>query len=423
MSNKRGIVLRSYFSSTNRPMKERKKNQQTPGGTVCPKHGLNDRNGRRQAEENLAESESRLHALSDNLADGMVYQIDSGVDGRERKITFISAAVQRLHGLSVEEARRNPAVLYNQVIEEDRPLVARQEAEAFAKAKPLDLEVRVRLPSGKVRWRRFISAPRRAKDGRYLWDGIEMDVTARKQAELEAAQSRQQLRALLARLQSLQEAEQARLAREVHDVLGQGLTALKMDLVWALGKLSQMADAVLREQLRERLAAAGKTVDGMVEEARAIARSLRPRMLDDLGLEATLQAEAKAFQERSGMTCQVSVPERPLPLSPLQTTEIYRIFQELLTNIARHSGASRVRVILDSKGGNVRLIVRDNGRGITREQLANTNSLGLLSIRERAALVGGRVEIRGRANRGTTAILVLPLDSTGADTRHNSARR
>ncbi len=138
---------------------------------------------RKQAEEALRESEARARAVQDNLPDGLVYQIDSGPDGQERRFTFISQGVERLHGVSADEALRDPMAIYGQVLPEDLRDVAAREAQAAKTLTPLRVEVRVRLPSGEIRWRRFTSAPRRLSDGHLAWDGIEIDVTERKQAE------------------------------------------------------------------------------------------------------------------------------------------------------------------------------------------------------------------------------------------------
>lgn len=110
----------------------------------------------------------------------MVYQIDSGVDGRQRTFSYLSPAIERMHGLRVDDVKRDPSLLYGQVLEDDRPLVAEREARAFSARLPVNIEVRIRLPSGEIRWRNFISSPRLLPDGRMVWDGIELDITERK---------------------------------------------------------------------------------------------------------------------------------------------------------------------------------------------------------------------------------------------------
>ncbi|MDD4872199.1 MAG: LuxR C-terminal-related transcriptional regulator [Kiritimatiellae bacterium] len=128
----------------------------------------------------LEQNETLLRFLSENLANGMVYQIDSGVDGRQRAFSYLSPAIERMHGLKVDDVLRNPMLLYGQLLEEDRLMLAEREAIAYTRRTPLDVETRVRLPSGEIRWRHFVSAPRLSPDGRVLWDGIELDITEQK---------------------------------------------------------------------------------------------------------------------------------------------------------------------------------------------------------------------------------------------------
>ncbi|HOW57997.1 MAG TPA: PAS domain S-box protein, partial [Smithellaceae bacterium] len=137
------------------------------------------------AIEALRESEEKLRALSENLAGGMIYQIDSGVDGQKRQFTYLSPAISQLHGLNAEDVLRNPSLLYNQIDENHRAAIAEAEAHAYATKSKLDIDLPIRLSSGEIRWRRFVSYPHTNKSGSVIWDGIELDVTDRKQAEFQ----------------------------------------------------------------------------------------------------------------------------------------------------------------------------------------------------------------------------------------------
>ena len=160
-----------------------------------------DITARKQAEEALRESEARIRAIQDNLPAGLVYQIDSGPDGQARRFSYISQGVEALHGISAAAALRNPQAIYGHVVEEDRARVMQAEAHALETLTPMDVEVRVRLPSGEVRWRRFTSAPRRLPNGHLVWDGVELDITDRKQAELALRESEAKYRELYGAMQ------------------------------------------------------------------------------------------------------------------------------------------------------------------------------------------------------------------------------
>ncbi|RJX19471.1 MAG: PAS domain S-box protein [Desulfobulbus sp.] len=163
-------------------------------GFVCMDVDITER---KQAEAALRESEIKLRALSDNLPGGLVYQIDSGKDGQERRFTYLSAGVESLHGISAAEAMADPMAIYGQVAEEDRQLVAAREAAALAAMQPFSAEFRVRLPGGETRWRHFRSAPRRLDNGHLVWDGIEIDITERKRAEKTLRESEERYRAIV----------------------------------------------------------------------------------------------------------------------------------------------------------------------------------------------------------------------------------
>ncbi len=166
-------------------------------GTLLGYRGVDfDVTARKLAEEALRESEAQRRAINDNLPGGFIYQIDTGVDGQSRRYVYVSHGVEKLHGVSVEEVLRNPACIYGQILAEDLPAVAAQEAQAIAAMVPFSAEVRVRLPSGDLRWRLFTSAPRRLANGHLVWDGIEIDVTDRKLAEEALRESEARTRAV-----------------------------------------------------------------------------------------------------------------------------------------------------------------------------------------------------------------------------------
>jgi signal transduction histidine kinase len=213
--------------------------------------------------------------------------------------------------------------------------------------------------------------------------------------------SREQLRALTGRLQSLREKERIQLSREIHDELGQKLTGLKMDLLWVEKKFSELESSSVVNLLLDRVVGATELVDEIIATVQEIAAELRPGVLDKLGLGTALQYEARRFHERTGIPCEVRLPEAEATLPAEPSTALFRIFQECLTNVARHAQAAKIETELKVEDGWATLSVRDNGRGITEAEIASPGSLGLLGMKERAAMQGGEFTIQRVPEGGT----------------------
>ena len=237
---------------------------------------------------------------------------------------------------------------------------------------------------------------------------IARDITERIRYEAQLTSSREQLRSLAARLQSVREEEGVRIAREIHDELGQALTGFKIDLTWLEKRLAKLDDRLMRGLLKKKVDGMCDQVDETIHTVRRIAAELRPGVLDDLGLEAAIEWQAQEFQNRTGIECRVNTTLEELALDRESGTAVFRIFQETLTNVARHANATRVKVVIEKQDGLVVLHVQDNGRGIAEHDLAAANSLGLLGIRERATLLGGAVSIHGEPGKGTTVTVCVP---------------
>ena len=231
------------------------------------------------------------------------------------------------------------------------------------------------------------------------------EIKERAQAESHLKASEENLRALAAHLQSVREEEWTRIAREFHDQLGQELTALKMDANWIASRLPRNS-----RPLRDRAQAMSDQIDTTMESVRQIVSRLRADVLDQLGLGAALEWQADEFQRRSGIRCNVSLPVEAVQLDTARSTALFRICQELLTNVARHANATRVEVAVQPEGSRVVLAVEDNGRGIDGEAAASPKSLGLLGVRERVLPFGGRVDVDGAQGRGTLVRVTLPRE-------------
>ena len=181
------------------------------------------------------------------------------------------------------------------------------------------------------------------------------------------------------------------------------MTAIKIDLSSLLRELPTG-----EEQQAKRTSSLLKLVEESIRAVRRISTELRPGMLDDLGLVATLEWAGEDFQARTGTTCRLDLPQEDIAIDPERATAIFRIFQETLTNVARHAGASEVKVRLAKEDGELTLEVHDNGKGVPEDILASGKSLGILGMRERAMLLGGDLTISGPPGNGTTVAVRIP---------------
>jgi two-component system, NarL family, sensor histidine kinase UhpB len=259
-------------------------------------------------------------------------------------------------------------------------------------------------PSGIPRWFETIKSPIRDKAGRIIGTvGISRDISERKAAESELIKSRAQLRDLSNYLQSIREAERARISRELHDELGQTLTALKMELGWLKDRLP-LEPTMLRTRI-DRLV---QIVDHSVTDLQRIASDLRPMILDELGLASAIQWLTQNFSERSSLSIELSFERTDVVYSKEVSTAAFRIVQEALTNIVRHSGAASARIIARHSSDELQLDISDDGRGMDVAR-SRREHLGVVGMSERAHMLGGSMEIDSAPGRGTRISVRLPL--------------
>ena len=288
------------------------------------------------------------------------------------------------------------------VPEELRPN-AQRNADLVAQGQRVEAEVVRQRKDGSRLHASMVGVPVSIPGRQIAGYSIYHDITRRKRAEEELQRSFRQLRELAARLKSVREEERARVAREIHDELGQALTAIKIDLA----SLMRALRADQEKELENADAILG-LVDQTILSVRRIATELRPGILDDLGLVAAVEWAAEEFEARTGTSCRLDLPDGDIVIDPERATAIFRIFQETLTNVTRHAEATQVEVRLSREDGNIVLEVRDNGRGIDPEQLSTGGSLGILGMRERALLLGGELTISGAPGKGTIVKVVIP---------------
>jgi signal transduction histidine kinase len=232
---------------------------------------------------------------------------------------------------------------------------------------------------------------------------LESESTDHRRTEDEFRRSTEQLRELSARLQSVREEERTRISRAIHDELGQTLTGLKMDVAWLQSHLDPQQLALLAKTQ-----AMSGLIDTTIQMVRRISTELRPGILD-LGLVATIEWQLQEFQTRTGIESEFSSASEETALDDDGSTAVFRILQEILTNVVRHAQATRLEVTLEETATFLTLRVQDNGRGMTESEMHSPKSIGLLGMQERARLRAGEVRFHGTPGQGTTVTIRLPL--------------
>src|SRR5208282_3549293 len=360
-----------------------------------------DNTARRDVERALRESEARYEGIAANVP-GMVFELIRDGSGR-MSFAYVNPGGKALTGVPDTELTADAESFFRLVPAAERPhLMATLDASATELINWNWAGRLVARDAPVEKWINIRARPRRL-DGAVLWDGLVFDDTQGRLAQLEIERSREELRALSRHLQTVREEEKARIAREVHDELGSTLTALKMDLD-IVGERWRDAPQLVRQKH----AAMEKLVDAAVATTRRIVTDLRPSILDDLGLSAALRWQALEFAKHSGAQVHVDAgatdhqPGRDVALA------LFRIFQETLTNVARHAKATEVWVKLMATSDAFVLQIRDNGVGLSSDDLSKPASHGLRGIRERAQQVGGDVTVSSQPGAGTTVVISVP---------------
>jgi PAS domain S-box-containing protein len=351
---------------------------------------LHDLSERKQNEEALRRSESRLRMLMEEASDGI------GIIDRKGVLQEVNPELCEMLGFARDELIGMP--LTSLIPAED--LAANPvDLESFEHGGVRRIERRMRRKNGEV-LNLEVSA-RRLADGSI--QGILRDVTGQKAEREELQRSREALRKLAVHLQSVREEERKAVAREIHDELGQVLTALNMDVSWVARRLPA-SDPALQEKVRG--------ISGLLKDSirmvQRIASELRPGILDDLGLAPAVEWQASEFQKRTGIACSVEIEPESLTAGRDAGTALFRIVQEALTNVTRHAEAKSVKIRLLADADATSLEVEDDGWGIAEESARDPKSLGLVGMRERALALGGELKVGRGAAGGTKLVARIP---------------
>lgn len=349
---------------------------------------------RKQVEEALRISEDHLRLVIDTIS-MMAWSLQP--DG---KLDFVNQRWLDYIGLSLEEVISEPLRLMHP---DDIAGAMEKWRNDMAAGRPSEDEMRLRRADGEFRWFLVRTEPLRDKQGNVAkWYGVSIDIEDRKQAA-------QAMRALSARVQSAREDEATRIAREIHDELGAALSSLRWDLEDIDEVISEAPEASQLAALRKKIAAMIGLTDTTVDTVRKITSELRPITLEEFGLVEAIRWHAQQFQTRTGIEVKYYAAPESVSLDREQSSAVFRIFQEALTNILRHAEASTVNVVTSEDDGDFVLKISDNGRGITEDEKSGALSLGLIGMAERAHLIDGEVDIEGVEGRGTVITVRVPL--------------
>ncbi len=349
---------------------------------------------RQQAEEALNESEKRFHRLYESAPIGIaLVRENSLIEGNRSLLDMLGYTLRELKKQSLPSLfhptdRLRLTSSYNEFVPGGR--------------NRFTVELRLRTKRGRYKWVSLTgSILPMAGEGRPYHIFMMEDITTRTKVQRQLLESQSELRALSIHLQGLREEERKRIARELHDQLGATLTSLKMDISWLMEEGPEIQRSLAHEVI-------GK-IDGTIQTVRDISSELRPSILDDWGLVAALEWLMQQYESRTKIACHLDLPDQELTLDKDQSTALFRIAQEGLTNVTRHAEASKVEIQVQKTSRSITLRLKDDGRGIERSQVKNRRSLGLLGMRERVQPWGGKFRVHGIKGRGTTLTVQMPV--------------
>jgi PAS domain S-box-containing protein len=363
---------------------------------------------RNHAEALLHAKEQEFRAIVENAPDQIIRY------DREFRRSYVNPAVVKAYGLPAEALTGKPigSVVQDAGLEvkDDEVAQVRQRiASVFDTGKSHEYEMTWPMPAERKYYsvRLFPELDLNGSVVNVL--AISRDITKRRQAEEKLKATSDQLRALSASVQSAREEEATRIAREIHDELGSALTSLKLDLESIRREESPATSDADPSRLREQIKSMMQLVDQTVDTVRRISSELRPSVLDDIGLVAAMRWQARQFEAQAGIVCQCDFGLEEVDLDQQQSTAIFRVFQEALTNVLRHAEATRIDITLEKEDDDLVLTISDNGRGITAAEKSEPLSLGLLGMRERVNLIGGTIDIAGVEGKGTEIMVRVSM--------------
>jgi PAS domain S-box-containing protein len=357
---------------------------------------------RRTALATVQENEARFRALVSNIP-GMVFQLVRNRDGVLRFL-YVSEGATALLGLAPPELASTPHLFFDSIHADDRESFDAALSHSAEKLVQVNWDGRIHGADGEEKWANLRAAPRISASGEVQWEGIASNITQSKLAENELRASRAQLAELSSHLEAAKEEERERIARDIHDELGGTLVAIKIEASLLSNRLP--SDPL---QLRKRARGIEGLIDDAINTAGRVARELRPGILKDFGLAAAIECQADDFSQRFGLGCDTSGIAHDIDPDEETSLALFRVFQEALTNVAKHAKATRVGVRLQVEGDSLLLEISDNGCGISASDLNKPKSFGLRGIRERMLDLGGSLELSRNTPQGARIVLRAPF--------------
>ncbi|WP_256203548.1 histidine kinase [Nitrosomonas sp. Nm58] len=356
-----------------------------------------------EAQLALQKSEARFRAIASNLP-GLVFQFLLNRDG-SKSFPYVSEGSVMLLGILPTALIEQPDLFTDLILPEDRVTYDELMQTSAKHFSTWNWEGRIQVKGDPdIKWVSLRATPRRPLNDAVLWDGVVMNISRNKLAEIEIARSHAQLAELSSYLQKIKEHERAKIAREIHDDIGGTLTAIKCELLPFMDTKPRKPDFY-----QQKAASIEKLVDYVIDSTRRISMDLRPGILD-FGIVAAIEWQARKFSKRTEIPCQFYCDSEDIPLDADLATAIFRIFQEILTNIYKHAGASNVRVKLFEADGWIFLEATDNGCGIREADMNKPGSFGIRGMRERCHQLGGDLRVSGIPEKETCVIIKIPVN-------------
>ena len=376
--------------------------QKREDGSILWNGAIFDITELKKAEESIRKNEKKFRDLLEATPDAMVIVNEDGL------ILMTNHQAENIFGYTREELFNQrvemlmPDSFRNKHKEQRHGYVTNPAARSMGKS----LDLIAKKKNGTIFPVEISLSPLITEEGMFISAAIR-DITERKAAAAALEESYQSIRRLTEHLQNVREEERTSIAREIHDELGQQLTVMMMDVSW-LEKRVPADNEIAHKKIDDLL----KLMENTVKTVRRISSELRPSVLDDLGLVVAMDLQLKELEKRSGICTKLIAPKREPVLPVAVKNGMFRIFQESLTNVARHSGASKVIVTFENKNGKIVLTIKDNGSGFDEKKAAEKRTLGVLGMKERANVMGGEYLISGEPGKGTTIVVSVPVNET-----------